>query len=240
MADKFFEEEKEEKQPEPEKIKVGETDFTKEELEGLVGKAKKIDEFEKKQGQSWEEVATSWGKRGERLGAWKKATGAKDPSEFEKLRESEKEKPKEQVDEEKLRQEIRAQAQKFGLLTREEAAEMFEKYYTQQRGGERIYSKVSSVLLRAKRDGNPVTTPDKLLEFMADPNNPKDPTKAYKLMFEKELDEIKLKKLESIKKPGMFTETKSTAGGKEFTPPKVTKENLKSVLKQHFQGGGEG
>ena len=74
---------------------------------------------------------------------------------------------------------------------------------------------------------------------MNDPNNPADPEKAYKLMFEKEIDEINAKKIDSIKPKGMYTEEKSTAGSKEFKPRQITKETLKSALQDHFRGGGE-
>ena len=38
---------------------------------------------------------------------------------------------------------------------------------------------------------------------------------------------------------GMKTEEKSTAGGKEFKPQKITKETLTQTLRDHFKGGGE-
>jgi hypothetical protein len=221
-------EEQENNQEEAQKIKLGESEFTTEELEQLVGKAKKIGDFEAKQGQEWEEVVESWGKRGERIGELKK-----------KVKELEETtKPQvEPTDREKLKEQVIAEAREFGLLTKEEAEKMFEQVYETRRSGERMLSSVKRAIRDGKRQGWPTVTEEKLLKFMADPSNPKDPSKAYKLMFEKEIDELKEKKLASIKKTPMYTDEKSTAGGKEYKPPKVTKENLGAVLREHFQRG---
>ena len=59
-------------------------------------------------------------------------------------------------------------------------------------------------------------------------------------MFEDQIREVDSGKLESIKKPGMKTGDKSTAGAKEFTPQKPTKETLSQALRDHFKAGGEG
>ena len=114
---------------------------------------------------------------------------------------------------------------------------MIEELYTTRRSGERILASVNKVLRQANSDGKPVTTADKLLEFMADPSNPKDPDKAYKLMFEKELEDWKQKRIESLKKPTMLTETKSTAGTKQ---PEIkipsNREELRNALRIAVRG----
>src|SRR3990170_1611613 len=117
MADSFFKEDKEDKgeQEEQEKIVLGVDEFTQEELETLVGKAKKVTEFEEKQGQSWEDVTRSWGKRGERIGEYKKA------EEELKARLEKLENPptKEVVDQEKVKEQVLAEAKSLGIITKE-------------------------------------------------------------------------------------------------------------------------
>jgi hypothetical protein len=116
---------------------------------------------------------------------------------------------------------------------------MFTKTYEERRAGERLLGSVKRVLKEAAKDEKPTTTPDKLLEFMADPAYPKVPEKAYKMMFEHELEEWKTARINQVKKPNMFTETTSTAGAKEFTPPKLTnREDLRNALRVSIRGEG--
>lgn len=236
---KFFDKEEnetedvknEETQEEGEKITLGEAEFTQEELEELVGKAKKVSEFEEKQGQSWEDVTKSWGKRGERIGEMKKKL-----EEYERL-ETERVKPQDQLDEEKVKAQVLAEARKFGLVTKEEFEKELTATYQKLRAGEKTLEKTKKVIRSASKKGYPKVSEEDLLEYMNDPNNPADPQNAYDLMFRKEIREIDAKKLESIKKPGMVTERKSTAGSKEFTPPKITRENLAQAIRDKLAEG---
>lgn len=239
----FFEDKSIEDQgtKEPEKVKVGDTEFTSDELQELIGAGQKLREIEGKQGQPVEKILESWGKRGERLGEWKKATGAQKPEEFLKVAKEKEEKPQEQVDEEKIREQVLAEAKKFGLATTEEVERVVKQIYNENRAGEKVLVSVNKVLRVAKADGKPTTTPEKLLEFMADPSNPKDPEKAYKLMFETELEDWKAQKLGQLKKENMPIEKTTTAGAKEFTPPKLTnRDELREALKVAIRGEGGG
>ena len=62
----------------------------------------------------------------------------------------------------------------------------------------------------------------------------KSPEKAYKDMFETELDQWKEKQLRKITPNGIRTESSSTAGSKEPEPVVVTTQNLKTLLREHF------
>ncbi len=64
----------------------------------------------------------------------------------------------------------------------------------------------------------------------------KNPQKAYKDMFEDELDAIKEKKLAEIKPQGMITTNGSQAGGKQPAPVKITRANLTSLVQQALGG----
>lgn len=198
---------------EVQKIKVGDTEFDQKELEELVGAGRKLKDIETKQGQPVDDILDSWGKRGRQLGELKKKVET-----YEQQR-VEAEKPKEVKDQEALRAQVRQElASVLGdePLTVKAAQELFKDIYQQNRSGEQILSRTNKVIREAKRNGFPTTTAESLLEFMANPDNPKDPAKAYKLMFEKEIDRVKEEKLASIKKPGIMTNTQSTAGSKTF------------------------
>ena len=242
MADDFFKKEeaqtetKETGVEEVEKIKVGETEFTSTELQDLVEAGAKLKDIETKQGQPIDDVLTSWGRRGEQLGKWKQATGVETPDEFKKPEELKVD----LTDDETQKAQVIQEAKKYGLLTQDEAKQMFNDIYQTNRAGEKLLSEVNDVIREAKADGKPVTEPDKLLEFMADPNNPKDPRKAYKLMFEDELEKWKEERLGTLKKKPMVTDTTSTAGGKEFKAPQITRANLSGVLSDYLKSSGDG
>ena len=127
MTDDFFKKdetqtETKEESAEVEKVKVGHTEFTQEELQEVVGAGIKLRDIETKQGQPIDDVLNSWGKRGEQIGKWKQATGVENPDEFQK------EEPKltgEEVDKEQ----VIAEARKYGLLTQDEAKSMFNEIY---------------------------------------------------------------------------------------------------------------
>lgn len=244
MADFFDKKEEiktEEDQEEIEKVKVGDSEFTPEELEQLVGSGKRLKEIEEKQGQPVDDILKSWGQRGEVIGKYKELTKTERVEELEeKLKKEleEAERTPEQVDKEEVKKKVIAEAKEYGLLTKEEAQEMFNQVYEERRSGERMFSSVSKVLRQAKREGKPTTEAEKLLEFMADPSNPKDPEKAYKLMFESELDEWKQKQMSKAKGTEFITQDTSTAGAKqpvEKTPKNY--EELKSALNEHLTAG---
>lgn len=229
MANNFFDD-KQEENLESDKIKLGDSEFSAEELQDLVGAGKKLKELEEKQGQPVDDILKSWGRRGEEIGKLKK--------ELEEARQPKAEeqpiKPSQITDD--LRAQIRAELTEVlggEPLTKKEFESLFNEKYQTNRGGERLYSQANKVLKQAKKDGKPVTTVENLLEYMADPSNPKDPSKAYKSMFESELDKWKEQQLMKIKRTGFMTEEKSTAGSKmpvEKVPQ--TSDELKHAINE--------
>jgi len=223
------------------KVKLGDTEYDVNQVQGWVEKAKAIEEFETKQGQTWEDVKESWGKRGEVIGKFKKLTGAETPEELEERRSAEEKAklesransgedltPEEQ--DKVVKEALTKQLKDLGYVSKEE----FDQLYQERRSGERLFSQVNKVIKKAEAEGKPSISAEDLLLFMADPNNPKDPEIAYKVKFEKELDEWKTNQLSKMNKKGIITEDKTTAGGKDFAPKAPTSENLTEVLKEHF------
>ena len=90
------------------------------------------------------------------------------------------------------------------------------------------------VVKQATSDGKPTTTVDALLEHMED-TGIKIPEKAYKDMYESELDTWKADKVKTIKPQGLKTQETSTAGSKQPEPVKIdTMEKLGEALKSHL------
>lgn len=241
MANKFFEENKEEVEEVSETIKLGDTEFTQDELNELIGAGRKLKEIESKQGQPIDEVLKSWGKRGERLGEWKKATGAQKPDEYLAKVNEEKSKTPEQLSREEMKAKVLAEAREFGILTKEDMNPdgfLTKADYEKIRSGEKTLNAVKKTIKVNERAGYPPVSEEALLKFMSDPRNPGDAKNAYKIMFDKEIKEIDMKKLHSLKPRGIYTDSKSTAGSKEFAPKKPsTLEGLREAMKAHMNTG---
>lgn len=88
--------------------------------------------------------------------------------------------------------------------------------------------------------GNPKTNTADLLNYM----NGQNPTgtrygsieKAYKDMFETELEQIKEQKLGSLRPERFVTTERSTAGGKQPVLPKPNKDNLEDLVRSAIRG----
>lgn len=245
MADNDKNTENTEETQEEKAIRLGEQEYTPEELEQYVNKAKAVSEFEEKQGQEWDEVTKSWGKRGEVIGAFKKATGYDTPDEYleaqqQKEQESLQQKAKQSGDlspeenEKLVKQELAKYFDQMGVVTQDR----FDQLYKQRREGEKLLSRTKRTIKKNVKNGYPEVSEEELLKYMADPQNPGDPEKAYKLMFEDDIAKINEDKQKSMKKKGVTTQATSTAGEtKEPKQKKITDENLDSVLSEHLSRG---
>ena len=216
----FFEDKKEETIAPIEEIaplaktKVGEEEFSDEELSRLVGLGKFASELE-----------TKWNTKVDRLmPEYTKATQEKKALEEElaQLRN----KP-EVTDEETLRQEALKEAKNLGLVTKDD----FDVYYQQRRAGERILDETNSFVDSIKADGKPAVEALELLEYMAT-NGIKDPGIAYKVMKDKELDAWKESKLKELKPESIQTDTSSAASAKSPEEVMVTRSNLRDQIRE--------
>ena len=60
----------------------------------------------------------------------------------------------------------------------------------------------------------------------------RNPEKAFKDRYENDIDKIKQGKLESIKKPGMVTDSTSSAGAKAPSQVKPNDENIGGLIEE--------
>ena len=220
-----------------EKITIGGVEYQTQEVDDLMGAGKRLKELEEKQGQPVDDILKSWGRRGEEIGNYKKQveelTG--------KLTELSKppKKEGEALTEAEIEAQVKAEAKKYGLLTSEEARELATEIYNNNRAGERLLARTNRVLKEAKKDGRPVVETEKLLEFMADPNNPKDPQNAYEIMFKKELKDWEKTQVGKLKNKGMVTDTSATGNKEPERKTIVGEDALKSALAEHFANWGK-
>ncbi len=228
MAD-FFQ--PEEEQIESDTIKLGEKEYSQDELSQLVGLGEMAREIETKQNTKIDRVFPEYTKATQRLSESEKRI-----SELEAQLAAPAQ-PAQSQNTGELTQEQRdlavRQLRDLGFVTKDEATQ----FAAAQIQGKELLDDVNYVLSEATESGKPQTTPKELLDYMAE-EGIKNPSKAYKLMFEPELDALKEKKLSEIKPAGMVTTTVSTAGAKSPQPVKVTKANLEQLVKESLNAGG--
>lgn len=226
MADDFFEDKQEEaKVDAPEKIKVGEKEYSQEDLNRIVELGEIANEVETKQNTKIGKLYPAFTQATQKLSELEKKLADSEAAKVEKKVET-----GEQLSPEELKAQALKQAKELGLVT----ADDFNQYYLQRRDAERLIEDTESIISGAKEDGKPETTTDELLKYMQE-SGIKNPEKAYKLMFENELDEWKSKQTDKLKRPGLVTEGSSAAGGKEPAPIKVTKDNIAQLLQQALE-----
>lgn len=225
MADKddFFVDEKksEEGEEEPEKIKVGEKEYTQDELSKMVGLGEVASELESKWNTKIDRLYPEFTKKSQQLAELEEKAKEQETLKQEQVQA----KPQEQLTPEEQSQLIKQELKKYGVVTADE----INKYIADFSAGKEILEDIDSLITEAKDDGKPVTTQQELLNYMSE-NGIRNPEKAYKLMFEDELDAWKEKQIDKIKQPSLESERSSAAGGKEPAPVKVTRDNLGQLL----------
>lgn len=214
--------------PEEEKVKVGDKEYTQEELSRVVGL-----------GELGVELEEKWNTKIDRLyPEFTKAT-----QEREELRTKVEEyeaKPiapaatslGELTEEDK----VTARKQLTELLggeplTKEQAANLYQS----QRAGESMLEETQKVVGEVKEKYGIETTVEDVLNYMSQPTNAKDPNKAVKDMFEPQIDTWKEQQFAKIKSNGIQTIEGSSAGGKQPEAPKLSDiDSLRGALKSHF------
>lgn len=229
MADKFFTEPEEEIQEENNTIKLGDKEYSQEDLSRLVGLGEIAAEAEEKYKTKIDRV---WPE-------YTKATQAK--SDLER---------KVQDLEAKLNQPTQTQTQDVTQLTEEQkqlvrrqmsdlgfSDEHYRQVVREELAAKELLSDIDYLIADAKSNGQPTTTPQDLLQHMQE-TGIKNPAKAYKDMYEDELDKLKEQKLASIKPSGMVTTSASTAGSKQPQPVKATRANLQQLVQEALNNAG--
>jgi len=217
---------------EPERIKVGEAEYTQDQLAEMVGLATKAQEVEKNYGKLDKFVA-DYGYRANKIGQLEKEL-----EETKKAQLARKVDEQQQMTPEELKRYAQQQAKDLGLLTQEDLNQNFDQMYVTRRAAERLVEDVESVVDEAKEKGQPATTKEELLAYMQE-TGIRNPQKAYKDKFEAEIEKWKEEQTKKAVMPGLFSTSSSTAGAK--TPPSVpiTKDNLQALLHEQLSGGSE-
>ena len=238
MKNYIFEEEEEEVEDETgiSKVKIGEVEYTMDELSGLVADGQFKRDIEARQNTKIDRVLPEYTKLTQAQKDWEA-----ERNEYLTLKQ-EKENANRTPDQFTPAQieQARKEAKMLGLFTKEDVEEYvsqnFPKYYVQQRSADKMLEKMEQFQTEINgSDGRPKFDMDEVLGHIKE-TGIKDPLKAYKDLHEAELDKWKEARLLSGKREGLRTETGSTAGGK--TPPEVrpNRTNLGKLMREALSG----
>ena len=226
--DNFFSDDKKQEQetvPDaPEKIKLGDKEFTQDELNRLVGLGEFAEKVEKEQNRKISEIYPEYTRKSQKLSEYEKAEAAAKEAETKKRAEEGKLSSEEQL--EMYRKTIK----ELGFVDKASFEEEAKKLYQSQRDAEKLLDQVTGVVSEAEKNGWPKITDEDLVKYMLE-TGIRIPEKAYKAKFEKEIDDWKQSKLKDIRPGDFTTQSQSNAGSKQPSEVKVTKDNLTDLLK---------
>lgn len=222
LADKFFEDEKQSDTTETaETVKVGDKEYTQEELGKLVGLGNTALEAETKYGRSIDKFWPEFTKAQQ-----KSIEMEKELNDLKSFRERLQAPEQKVLSQEEQYAQARAQAREIGLTDEETT----RRIYREERQAEKLIDEIDGLNAEAKTTGKPEADKEKLIKYMVDEGF-RSPVKAYRDMYENELKDWETKQIETIKSQGYQTQETTTAGSKYPTieTPK-TADELKSAL----------
>ena len=222
-------EEKEEIQEvaEAQTIKLGEKEYSQDELNRLVELGNIAEEAEKKYNTKIDRVWPEYGRTQTRV------------KELEQqLEEARKPKIQLPANEEQAIREAKDAARKLGLVTNDDFNDYmnksFKDMYRQEREAERLLDDVKGLEKEMDgKDGRPRFDAEAVLSHMAQ-TGINDPNKAYKDMYEKELDAWKMKQFG--RKPGMTTATGGAAAKAPAFKKPTNEEELNRMVAEMLAG----
>lgn len=234
----FFNKEEEKGEDEPQKVKIGDQEFTQEEAAELLNKGRLAKEIEEKQNTDLSKVYPEYTKSRQEL---KEMESIKEEWQQLKKEKEEAATKASQVDQTEDSgavnpQQIKKVLQEAGFVTTDNFFDMAARYNSAQRmidQGKEIESK-----------GNPFGEKElpkfksqEIFDYMSE-TGIKDPVTAYKVKYEEEIDEWRNKKL-GESKPESPPEVRPSTGDKRPTPPSIDRSNLKSNIQAIFDAAQE-
>jgi hypothetical protein len=223
----------EETVPEISTVKVGEKEYTQDELSRLVQLGEMGKEVEERYNTKLDRVYPEYTKATQRVRELEKIEQEYVKSQQNKINVPE--------NEEQAIKEAREAARKLGLVDvetfRDELGKSFREYYEKERAAERILDQARGFEKEIDgSDGRPKFETEKVLQFMVD-SGVQDLMTAYKVMNESNLDVWKEQQLGKAKKAGLKTQESTVAGSsKQPADVKVNKDNFDQLLQEALEG----
>lgn len=213
-----------------EKLKIGDGEYTQEELEQLVGLGKTARDLEDKWSTKIDRLYPEYTKKTQEVAELRKQIDSSKSVEVSKRAEAGEELTPEEIQAQAIQE-----ARKLGIVTKDDLQTYVEDYYVNRRAAEKMLDDIESINKDAEETGKPKVNSADLLQYMQD-EGIRNPKSAYKLMNEDALRDWERKQLNNIKPTGLYTESRSSAGSKAPTPVKVTKDNLDALVAEALNG----
>ena len=204
-----------------EKIKLGEEEYTADELRALVSDGKFKRDVESKQNTKIDQVMASWTKATQENAELRKIVADIKKENLDK-------KPVDQLTPEEIQQRAIGEADKLGLIHR---GNVRNEIISVIEGQELVYS-IREMMSEAKEVGKPTIDVRDFLQYMSDEGY-KNPVVAYKEKFTNELSQWEKDQVVKLKKDNFTTISKSAAGSKNpESPGPTTRDNFQSRLRE--------
>lgn len=218
-------------EPVVEKIKLGDEEYSQDELQKLVGLGKIGLEAEEKYKTP---IGKVWPKYQQVINENKELRDAEvkrqSDEESRKTQQEIAANPNRQLTPDEMKKEALRQAEELGI-----GPDSIRNTVMQVIQGQQLLQDINGVISSMKADGLPDTNVDDVIQHMQE-TGIRNPEKAYKDMFEKEWIADQTRKLQSIKSPGLSTITSSTAGSKQPKDLKITNENFDKLFAAAMNG----
>ena len=233
----FFNKEQAMETPEAQEIQtisLGEKEYSQEELQKLVGLGEKAVELETKWNTPINSLMPEYTKVTQTKAEQEKRIAELEAQVQEAVSTATQKKlaEGETLTYEEQQRVAREEAKKLGLVTSDD----FDKYYNERKEKEvtesmakQLISDVNTFVEKQSSEGKPKISTKELIEAM-DERGVGDYEYVYTKLFEKEVDDWKLKQLSSNKPSSFYTQTTSSAGAKVPEERRVTSDNLSAVI----------
>jgi hypothetical protein len=214
---------------EVEKIKLGEEEYSQDELQTLVKLGKIGKEAEEKFNTSLDKVWPDYSRKSNQLKEYE--------SELTELRKLKEEKEALPQDEQQAIEEARKAAKKLGIVLEDDlknqvvTKEDFRQFYIQERAAERLLEEADKLEKEINgKDGRPKFNKMEILEYMKDTGH-KNLMDAYEAKYKSETDEWRANQILKAKGRGIMTQ-EGMGEDKKPSDVKITSQNLDEMMKE--------
>lgn len=212
--------------PAPETFKIGETEYTKADLEHLVQRGEIARQAEEQYKTDITKVWPEYTKARQEIKALQEQLSAKEQAQLQA-----KQQAGEQLSPEEIQKQAIAEARQLGIVTKEDIAQ----YVMDVLAGQKLLTDIDGLVKDAAAKGIKTNTED-LLSYMNE-TGIKSPELALKIKYEKQFKTWEEEQLKKTKPQGLVTEVASTAGSKAPVTERVTRANLRGLISAKLNRG---
>lgn len=213
-----------------EKIKLGDKEYTEEELSSLVGLGQTARDLETKWNTKVDSLLPEYTKSRQELKEWQKKY-EDTQKQLEQVKGAQNVQPSGSLTEEQV-QAVKTQLKSLGVQFQGD----LEGWYNTRRAAEKLLEEMDDLQGEINgTDGRPKFVTQDVLDYMME-TGIKKPIDAYELKYKPQLKEWETKQINATKQSNMYTTSASSSGQRNPKEVKVTKSNLDEMVKEALYG----